>query len=102
MQGTISNGTWIRELSEVGKHVYRCRALLFLGNMKSSYSIVVYMHAYPEVNVTWLELNANGATKLNEWLNFTRMAEIALEITVVLQTTLVGKGTRKGCHCCAV
>lgn len=35
------NGTWIREISEAGKHIYGCRALHFLGNVTSSGKTVI-------------------------------------------------------------
>ena len=38
---TRNNGTWIRKVSEAGKHVYSCRALHLLGNITSSDDVAV-------------------------------------------------------------
>ena len=38
---TLREGTWIRDISEAGKHVYSCRALHFIGNMSISDSVTV-------------------------------------------------------------
>ena len=42
IQATSDNGTWIREISEAGKHVYSCRALHLLGNVSSSDKTVTF------------------------------------------------------------
>lgn len=37
-----NDGTWIREVSKAGEHVYSCRALHFLGNVISSNKTVTF------------------------------------------------------------
>ena len=38
---TSNNGTWIRKVSEAGKHVYSCRALHIIGNVTSSGDVTI-------------------------------------------------------------
>ena len=38
---TSNNGTWIRKVSEAGRHAYSCRALHILGNITSSDDVAV-------------------------------------------------------------
>ena len=42
IQATSDDGTWIREVSEAGQHVYSCRALHFLGNVTSANKTVTF------------------------------------------------------------
>lgn len=99
---TLRDGTWIRDISEAGKHVYSCRALHFIGNMTISDSVTVSFNglaiisvyvtngseilfesgyvslycnapAYPEPTVTWLKLNVDGIAMVSSWLNVTNI-----------------------------
>ena len=38
---TSNNGTWIRGISEAGKHVYSCMALHIIGNVTSSVNVTI-------------------------------------------------------------
>ncbi|XP_067030223.1 uncharacterized protein [Acropora muricata] len=99
---TSNNGTWIRKVSEAGKHVYSCRALHILGNITSSDDVVVTFNvpaqvsvlgsgsevlmeggsvsfycdasAYPEPIVSWSKVNADDFMVIeSSWLNFTNI-----------------------------
>ncbi|XP_068686490.1 hemicentin-1-like [Montipora foliosa] len=102
---TSSRGTWIENISSKGDHIYSCRALHSLGNVRSSDVIVTFnvpvqvsVHVksgsetlteggsvslkcnasgYPQPTVTWSKWTANELIISSQWLNFTNISKEA-------------------------